>query len=240
MQISIRPLEKNISQILPLAESYQRSYNQLSSGYKKPEEMALYKKGFFIKKLRKIAEDENSIVAVLNVDDNPRGFVRYSQIPQYYKHSADNLTQDLEHGFLDGYEFAWYRKVHFNRDVKLDDKTLIVNQIYLDPQIQNQGLGTYLLQKTIPELKKQGFESLIIEYNAHNANAAKFYRGIGFEPFALTKDFDHIIHPQAKTEFCVSDVEIAYTTIDRAIQKMSDKHLDFAFMMTRARNDKTY
>lgn len=126
----------------------------------------------------------------------------------------------MEKGYLDGFEYAWCRKVNFEREVALDDKTLIVNQIYLDPQIQHHGLGTLLFQQTVPELKKQGFESLIIEYNANNTNAKDFYQKLGFVPFARTKDFDHILKEDGRTVFCISDVRIAHTTIDNALEHL--------------------
>ncbi len=240
MQISITRLEKKLSQILPLAEAYQRSYNKLSEQYKSPEEMALYSRGYFLKKLWKMAQDSESAVAVLNIDGVPRGFVRYSAIPEYYTKPTDGQTRDLEKGMLDGWEFAWYRKVNFERDVQLTNKTLIVNQIYLDPHFQRHGLGTHLLQKTIPELKKLGYHDLIIEYNAHNKNAEKFYRGIGFRPFAKTQDFDHIIKKDGRTVFCISDVAIAHTTIDNALNSMRDKKLNNTFIMVQKRNGRAY
>lgn len=69
MKVSIRNLEKRLSMILPLAEAYQRSYNKLSADYKSESEMALYTKGYFIKKLWKMAEDDQSTVAVLHLND---------------------------------------------------------------------------------------------------------------------------------------------------------------------------
>ena len=236
MQVSITRLEKNLSQIKPLADAYWRSYNKLSKEYKTPEEMALYPRGYFVKKLWNMAQDKKSVVAVLNVDGQPHGFVRYSPIPEYYTQPVDAQTRDLEKGTLDGWEYSWFRKVKFERDVKLDDKTLIVNQIYIDPQMQCMGLGTYLLSRTIPELKKKGYESLIIEYNAHNANAENFYRGIGFRAFAKTQDFDHIIKKDGHTDFCVSDVAIAHTTIDNAISCMQNKQFLKVGIIVQGRN----
>lgn len=220
MKVSIRNLEKRLSMILPLAEAYQRSYNKLSADYKSESEMALYTKGYFVKKLWKMAEDDRSTVAVLHLNDVPRGFIRYSAIPEYYTQPENGRAQDVEKGYLDGFEYAWCRKVNFEREVALDDKTLIVNQIYLDPQIQHHGLGTLLFQQTVPELKKQGFESLIIEYNANNTNAKDFYQKLGFVPFAQTKDFDHILKEDGRTVFCISDVRIAHTTIDNALEHL--------------------
>ncbi len=241
MHISITRLEKKLSQILPLSEAYQRSYNKLSEQYKSPEEMALYSRGYFLKKLWKMAEDNESVVAVLNINGTPRGFVRYSAIPEYYTAPINGQSRDMEKGMLDGFEFAWYRKINFERNIKLDKKTLIVNQIYIDPEMQHLGLGTHLLNRTIPELKKHGYESLIIEYNANNTNAEKFYRGIGFSAFATTQDFDHIIKKDGQTTFCISDVAIAHTTIDNAIASMRNKQLSKTYItMVQRRNGKDY
>ncbi len=220
MKVSIRNLEKRLSMILPLAEAYRRSYNKLSADYKSEQEMALYTKSYFVKKLWKMAEDDQSTVAVLHLNDVPRGFIRYSAVPQYYTQPENGISQEVEKGYLDGFEYAWCRKIDFEREVSLNDKTLIVNQIYLDPQIQHHGLGTLLFQQTVPELKKQGIESLIIEYNDHNVNAKNFYQKLGFAPFAKTKDFDHIIEDNGRTVFCISDVSIAHTTIDNTLEHL--------------------
>ena len=224
MKVSIRPLEKKLSLILPLAEAYERSYRKLSEGYKSEAEMALYKRGYFLKKLWKIAEDTQSIAAVLLLDGTPRGFVRYSKVPAYYTQAVNNQAAEMESGQLDGYEFAWCRKVHFDRGVCLNDRTLIVNQIYLDPQIQRCGLGTFLLENTIPALRQQGFDNLIIEYNANNKNAEKFYQTMGVAAFARTQDFDHILrNSSGRTVFCISDVKIAHTTIDHALERIEER-----------------
>ncbi len=232
MKVSIRNIEPKFNQLEPLAEAYLRSYNNLSKDYKSDEEMSLYTKGYFLKKLWKMAHDRESAVAVLWVGNRPGGFIRYSKVPEYYKHPIDNVSNELEYGSLDGYDYTWMRKVNFEQNVKLDDKTLIVNQIYLDPDLQHHGLGTYLFGKTLPTLKAHGFESLIIEYNENNKNAEKFYRGVGFSPMAKTRDFDHIVQKDNKTMFCMSDVEIAYTTIDNSIKHILDtrkKYPRFAF-----------
>lgn len=225
MKVSIRKLEKKLSLILPLAESYQLSYNTLSKDYKTEEEMKLYTPAFFVKKLWKIAEDTSSTSAVLMVEEKPCGFVRYSQVPEYYKNAQNGQAQEAESGTLDGHNFFWCRKVKFDADIEVDDKTLIVNQIYLDPRVQRHGLGTLLLKETMPKLKEQGFEKLIIEYNANNHNAEKFYQTMGFKAFARTKDFDHILEKDGRTQFCISDVKIAHTTIDNAIENIKKRDM---------------
>lgn len=233
MKISIRNLEPKLEQLKPLAEAYYHSYNNLSKDYKSSEEMALYTKGYFLRKLWKMSHDKESAVAVLWVNERPGGFVRYSKVPDYYKTPVNGANSNLEQGVLDGYDYTWVRKVDFNQDIILNDKTLIVNQIYLDPALQHRGLGTYLFAKTLPTLKENGYESLIIEYNENNKNAEKFYKGVGFSPIAKTKDFDHIIEKDNKTLFCVSDVEIAYTTVDdsiKCIQNTRKKYPHIAFL----------
>lgn len=218
MKVSISKLENKPEIILPLAKAYKRSYNKLSDGYKSPEEMKLYTEQVFIQKLKRFAQDKDSQSAVLMLNDRPYGFVRYSYIPGYYKENQNGNSQDLETGYMDGYEFAWNRKIKFEKDVQLDDKTLIVNQIYLDPEIQRRGLGTYLFGQTLPKIKEQGFESLIIEYNAQNKNAERFYQTLGFEAFAHTQDFDHITRENNRANFCISDVKIAHATIDKTLR----------------------
>ncbi len=220
MKLKIVPLENTNEMIVPLARAYQRSYNELSRGYKSPAEMALYTRDVFVSKLQRFAADKNSRTVVVLADGVPMGFMRLSPIPEYYKHPVNGQTSERESGEMDGYTFAWERKVTFDKDIRLNDKTLIINQLYLDPQIQRQNVGTYLLEHTLPQLKKRGFDSLILEYNAHNHNAEKFYQTLGFKAFARTKDFDHVVtSPKGRAEFCLSDVKIAHTTVDNALKQ---------------------
>ncbi len=220
MKLNIVPLENSNEMIVPLAKAYQRSYNELSRGYKSPAEMALYTRDVFITKLQRFAADKDSKTAVVLADGVPMGFMRLSKIPDYYKHPVNGQAAARESGEMDGYTFAWERKVIFDKNIHLNDKTLIINQLYLDPQIQRRNVGTYLLEHTLPQLKKHGFESLILEYNADNHNAEKFYQTLGFQAFARTKDFDHVVTtPEGKAEMCISNVKIAYTTIDHALKQ---------------------
>lgn len=227
MKLNIVPLKNNNEMIIPLARAYHRSYNELSRGYKSPAEMALYTQDIFVSKLQRFAADTSSQTAVVTADGVPMGFMRLSRIPEYYKNPVNGQTSEPEIGEMDGHSFAWERKVTFDKEIKLDDKTLIINQLYLDPSIQRRNVGTFLLEQTLPKLKQRGFDSLILEYNAHNHNAEKFYQTLGFEAFARTRDFDHILpHPKGGAEFCLSDVKIAYTTIDNALaqaQKVKGK-----------------
>lgn len=220
MEFTIKEFDGSAKTIIPLAEAYMRSYNKLSEGYKSAQEMALYKKGSFIKKLKNYSKDKTSSVFVFLADEHPAGFVRYSNIPDYYKQPEKQLVQEQEHGEMDGFTFAWIRKVQFaNNNPALNERTMIINQIYLDPLIQNQGAGTQIFKKTLP-LMADKYDNFIVEYNANNARAKKFYRDVlGLEPIARTQDFDHIVlNERGRTDFCVSPVEIGMSSIANAMK----------------------
>lgn len=228
MKISINSLKNDEAVIIPLAKAYRSSYNKLSEGYKSEEEMALYTYDYFYHKLKRFAkENESSSLSrtfVVNVDHEPVGFVRYSRIPEYYKKNDNGETKEFEHGMMDGYEYAWYRKVKFVDSVKLDDSTMILNQIYLDPRIQRHGLGTYILAQTLPKMKEKGVKNLILEYNADNKNAEKFYHYFGFRALADTQDLDHIIKDRnGKTRFCVSNVKMVHVPVEVAMERANAK-----------------
>lgn len=221
MNSEIKPFDGKAKTIMALADAYYKSYCELSKNYKSEAEMALYKKGTFIKKLKKFSKDSESSVFVYFENEQPLGFIRYSPVPEYYK-AAGTETRDLEKGIMNGYDFAWYRKVKFDETNKIDDKTVIVNQIYLDPQIQNKGVGTQMFKSTLPLIKNLGYESMIIEYNAHNNNAKRFYHNVlGLERIAQTQDFDNIITPEKRAEFCISPVEIGHAMIDSSIKNIN-------------------
>lgn len=227
MKVSITNL-KNEHKLAKLANAYRNSYNTLSAAYKSPEEMALYTFDFFYQKVKRFAaENEKSDLSrtfMISIDDQPVGLVRYSRIPEYYKQNQNGETKDLEHGLMDGYEYAWYRKVKFVDQVKLDDSTMILNQIYLDPAVQRHGLGTYILAQTLPKMKEKGVRNLILEYNAENYKGEKFYQSFGFQPLAETQDLDHIIrNKHGKTEFCVSQVKMVHVDIETALQRANAK-----------------
>lgn len=227
MKITIHNLKNEEDTICKLAEAYRNSYNKLSEGYKSSEEMTLYTYDFFYHKVRKFAlENEQSSLSrtfVVNLDGDPVGFVRYSRIPEYYKQNQGKQTEELEHGMMDGYEYAWYRKVKFVDNVKLDDSTMILNQIYLDPSVQRHGLGTYILAQTLPKMKEKGVKNLILEYNSSNLNGEKFYGAFGFKALAETQDLDHILNKNGRTELCISDVKMVHVPVELAMEKVNTK-----------------
>lgn len=228
MIASLKNLRNDEALLEKLSDVYMRSYNTLSAKYKSPAEMALYTQPFFYHKLKRFAKegesDSLSRSFVVTLDDQPAGFARYSRIPDYYKENINGETKDLETGTLDGYEYAWYRKVKFvNNNVKLDDSTVILNQIYLDPAMQRKSLGTYVLSQTLPHLHKAGVKNVILEYNAENKDAEKFYRAFGFEPLADTEDLDHILNDNGRPQYRISKVKMVHVPVEKAMQLVNRK-----------------
>lgn len=229
MKVTISKLVAKDKTLQQVAEAYRASYNKLSEGYKSKEEMALYTYDYFYQKVKRFAaENEQSNLSrtfMINLDGKPVGLVRYSRIPEYYKHAQNGQTKDLEKGYLDGYEYAWYRKVNFtDTSVKLDDSTMILNQIYLHPDVQRHGLGTFVLAQTLPKMKEKGVKNLILEYNIENKNGEKFYQSFGFQPLADTQDLDHIVQDRTgATKLCISKVKIVHVPVEAALQKANEK-----------------
>lgn len=227
MKVSISKLSNDETVINQLTHAYRNSYNTLSAAYKAPEEMVLYTYDYFNCRVRRFAaENEKSSTSrtfIVSLDGKAVGFVRYSRIPEYYKENRNGETRDLEKGEMDGYEYAWYRKVKFVDNVKLDDSTMILNQIYLDPSVQHVGIGTYVLAQTLPKMKEIGVKNLILEYNADNHNAAKFYNAFGFKALADTEDLDHIIKKNGRTRFYISKVKMVHVPVEEAMQKANAK-----------------
>ncbi|MFI3241632.1 MAG: GNAT family N-acetyltransferase [Alphaproteobacteria bacterium] len=218
--IKVEPFDGKLKTILDLAQSYYNSYVTLSKEYKSDKEMALYKKGTFIKKLKKISQDNSSHTFIYFDDDKPLGFARYSPVPSYY-HKDRIENAEIESGTTpNGYDYYWKRKLDLNAENNMDDKTIMLNQIYLDPSIQKKGLGTKIIDQTLPKIKEAGFESLVIEYNSNNENARRFYRNtLALREIGTTRDFDNVV--SNPTEICMSPVTLGFVEIDKAINKIN-------------------
>ena len=215
----IKTFDGKTRTIIDLADAYYKSYVKLSANYKSKEEMALYKKGKFIKKLKNMSKDDESKVFVYYEQDKPLGFVRYSPVPSYYKNDAEP-NQDIESGEIGEHSYFWQRKLDFSDKNPITDKTMVINQLYLDPSIQAKGVGTNILEQTLPLMKNEGYENFVIEYNANNTNAEKFYKNtLTLTEIAKTKDFDNIV-TNPKTEICMSPVKIGFAKIDNAVNKI--------------------
>lgn len=181
--------EQNIER---LSLSYAESYCSLSKNYKTPDEMRFYTPDYFKSKVQGMLTDKTSDIFVLSDSDNVLGFVRFSPIPEPYKkaNGGGYYTESCEMCHK-GVLVHWTRSAYFMPNTKLDDNTVILNQIYLHPDIQKQGVGTRFLDKVLP-LIEQKYSNLIVEYNQNNKYAISFYKGLGIREVAKTQDLDQI------------------------------------------------
>lgn len=64
-------------------------------------------------------------------------------------------------------------------------------RIGVSPEHQNKGIGTYLVDFILKELKNQGFDGVRILVGIDNINAIKLYSKFGFENCGTTKRYGH-------------------------------------------------
>jgi hypothetical protein len=231
--LQIKKFNGSAKEIIALADIYMRSYNKLSENYKSKEEMALYTKGFFIKKLKTWSNNQQQgkepFIYVLYNGENPCGIMRFNEIPASYRQMDDNLiSQEKERGQLDGWEILRNRKIQYHKDPQYASNTLILNQIYLAPEAQKKGWGTYFIKNVIPQLQQAGYEEFIVEYNDNNANGKKFHQNVlCAKEIAHTTDFDHIINKDANSQFCLSPVTIGKSNFSSVLENISRKEKFF-------------
>lgn len=237
--LEVRKFAGNYKEILPLADVYMRSYNKLSSTYKSSEEMALYTKFSFIKKLETWAINQANgnepFIFVLYNKDQPCGIMRLNPIPKDYRKINSKLqATESENGMLDGWNIARLRQIKYDKDPQFDDNTLILNQIYLAPESQKQGWGTYFIKTVFGDLKKQGYDQFIVEYNDNNLNGKKFHEDVlCAKKIAHTTDFDHITSKKSKTDFCLSPVSIGISRISTVLREIETKERYFTKVVGR-------
>lgn len=235
VMLKVQKFSGSYQEIVSLADIYMRSYNNLSQNYKSEEEMALYTKGSFIKKLKGWAENQKAgkepFIYVLYNNDKPCGIMRLNEIPASYRDINTKLeATEYEHGVLDNWVMTRYRKVQFVKEPNFTDNTLILNQIYMAPEAQKQGWGTYFMQQVIPELQKQGFEQFIVEYNDNNSNGKKFHEDVlCVQKIATTSDLDHITTDRnGKNNLCLSPVSIGISSFSKVLSNIAAKQQYFA------------
>ena len=155
-------------------------------------------------------------------NEKPVGFVRFSPVPEAYKGDTVRQVIQNEQGILDDEKYTWQRKITFFEKENISNKTMILNQLYLSPSIQNQGFGTELLRHTLPIMLDK-YVNFIVEYNLKNHRAISFYETIGIKRIAQTQDLDHII----KGKKYISEVGIGYSDIRTTCRKIQAKHLRY-------------
>jgi len=222
--LEVRKFAGNYKEILPLADVYMRSYNQLSSAYKSRAEMALYTKVSFIKKLENWAinqaEGKEPFIYVLYNNGKPCGIMRLNHISDDYRQiNSDYQAVEKERGFLDGWQIARNRRIDYEKRFNFADNALILNQIYLAPEEQNKGLGTYFIKQVFSKLRELNYDQFIVEYNDNNVNGKKFHEDVlCARKIAHTTDLDHITTSRrGKTRFCLSPVSIGMSTFSKVL-----------------------
>lgn len=64
-------------------------------------------------------------------------------------------------------------------------------RIGVSPKYQNQGIGTYLVDFVLKELKFQGFDGVRILVGTQNSNAIKLYSKFGFINCGIAERYGH-------------------------------------------------
>ena len=227
--LQVKKFSGSVKEILPLADIYMRSYNELSKQYKSDAEMRLYTKGSFIKKLKTWAEKQKQgkepFIFVLYNDNTVCGVMRLNEIPSEYRNINNLEAVENEHGVLDGWTMSRTRKIQYLKDPQYSENTLILNQIYLAPEAQKKGWGSFFMKKVIPELQEKGFDQFIVEYNDNNTNGKRFHEDVlCAEKIAKTNDFDHIVETSDKhAEFCISPVTIGISNFSKVLKRIEAK-----------------
>lgn len=231
--LEVKKFSGTVKEILPLADIYMRSYNELSQNYKTAAEMALYTRGHFIKKLKTWAVNQQQgkepFIFVLYHDGSPCGIMRLSEISADYRKISLQMTAiEKEHGFLDGWTIDRQRKIRYIDDPEYDSKTLILNQIYLAPEAQKRGFGTAFIKQVIPLLQQKGYDQFIVEYNDHNLNGKKFHENVlCAKKIATTTDFDHIVSTNNCKQLCISPVTIGISRFSTVLENIKAKEKIF-------------
>lgn len=237
--LQVKKYSGSYKEILPLADVYMRSYNRLSEQYKSSAEMALYTKGSFIKKLKTWSNNQalgkEPFIFVLYNDNKPCGVMRLNPIPEDYRNIDAKLqANEYEHGILDGHTITRNRKIQYIKNPNYNANTLILNQIYLAPEAQKQGWGTYFIKSVFPELQKQGYNQFIVEYNDNNTNGKKFHENVlCVKKIAHTSDFDHIVENNKGNEFCLSPVTIGLSSFSNVLSNIAAKEKHFTKVVGR-------
>ena len=205
-----------------LAAAYKLSYITLSAQYKSPEEMALYTTNdYFMQRVEKFAKDPKSTTFIIYDKSEIVGFSRFSPVPEDYLGLTSGISYHPECGTMDGHAYQWKRPMCFDINPEIDDKTLMLHQIYLVPKVQHQGLGTQILASVLPTMAYQ-FNKVLVEYNMCNHVGEECYKNWGFKKVGETQDLDHIL-PNGK--WCTSSVGIAIAPID-VVYKEATKKLE--------------
>ncbi|MDR3208930.1 MAG: GNAT family N-acetyltransferase [Rickettsiales bacterium] len=222
MKINTKPIGEHLDDLETLAGAYMESYRAVSAGYKDPIEMMRYTYPYFIDRIRKFSKEK--MVFVLSDDNEPIGFARFNGIPDHYKTNGTHCAMEIKE--LNGFEYQFMRRIEFSQNApNLTDKTAILNQIYLKPSFQHQGLGGLLVSAALREIGAK-YKNLIVEYNINNTQSQRFYsKKLGMRKVAETIDFDHIVESQdgKNIPLYLSITGISYAPINSILSRTTER-----------------
>ncbi|WP_254523159.1 GNAT family N-acetyltransferase [Natrinema caseinilyticum] len=70
--------------------------------------------------------------------------------------------------------------------LELDATRGLLTNIYVEPAVRDQGIGTALLEAAEDTLAEQGADVVLLEVMAGNVDAHRFYRRRGYDEFRVT------------------------------------------------------
>ncbi|SMO56230.1 GNAT family N-acetyltransferase [Solitalea koreensis] len=92
-----------------------------------------------------------------------------------------NQMAEQGHTFLIAYEEE--NPVGFASFSLIGKTTFKLHKLYVVPETQGKGIGRYLVEAVIREVKRLGASILELNVNRYNAKAKAFYDRIGFEVY---------------------------------------------------------
>lgn len=76
-----------------------------------------------------------------------------------------------------------YYDLNWNKDKPIGEKSLYVDQIFIDPEFQKSGIGKELLFSIFKDKElASGFNSIVVLVETYADNARAFYEKLGFKP----------------------------------------------------------
>jgi len=126
--------------------------------------------------------------------------VQLSDLDEIYKIEQENFIHCWSKEFiqfniqLPEYIRKFYVAVKENKIVGyivcwLSDKTAHIYNISIKKEVQNQGIGSCLLEYLLEELKKDGFKTVVLEVRKSNSKAINLYKKFGFAEVKVLPKF---------------------------------------------------
>jgi ribosomal-protein-alanine N-acetyltransferase len=126
--------------------------------------------------------------------------VQLSDLDEIYKIEQENFIHCWSKEFiqfniqLPEYIRKFYVAVKENKIVGyivcwLSDKTAHIYNISVKKDYQNQGIGSFLLEYLLEELKKIGFNTVVLEVRKSNSKAISLYKKFGFTEEKILSKF---------------------------------------------------